>query len=101
MYYSHVLLDMTYFFFLILYGDKLLLALFEQWCVLVPVVLTLIANQEPDGTVGKYIAKFCYPRWALEAFVVASAQRLVVHILLLFLCTARLIYESIVRHPPN
>ncbi|KAM3341173.1 putative white-brown complex protein 30 [Capsicum galapagoense] len=47
----------------------------QLWCVLVPVVLSLIANQEPDGTVGKYIAKFCYPRWAMEAFVVASAQR--------------------------
>nr|XP_016452319.1 PREDICTED: putative white-brown complex homolog protein 30 [Nicotiana tabacum] len=47
----------------------------QLWCVLVPVVLTLIANQEPDGTVGKYIAKFCYPRWAMEAFVVASAER--------------------------
>ncbi|XP_059306985.1 putative white-brown complex homolog protein 30 [Lycium ferocissimum] len=47
----------------------------QLWCVLVPVVLTLIANQEPDGTVGKYVAKFCYPRWAMEAFVVASAQR--------------------------
>lgn len=75
---------MMYFFFLTLYADKLLLAPFEQWCVLVPVVLTLIANQEPDSTAGK-LAKFCYPRWALEAFVVASAQRLVVHILLWFL----------------
>ncbi|KAK6779548.1 hypothetical protein RDI58_021732 [Solanum bulbocastanum] len=46
----------------------------QLWCVLVPVVLTLIANQEPDSTAGK-LAKFCYPRWALEAFVVASAQR--------------------------
>lgn len=46
-----------------------------QWCVLVPVVLTLIANQEPDDRVGKYIAKFCYPKWALEAFVTANAER--------------------------
>ncbi|XP_055811569.1 putative white-brown complex homolog protein 30 [Solanum dulcamara] len=46
----------------------------QLWCVLVPVVLTLIASLEPDSTAGKYIAKFCYPRWALEAFVIASAQ---------------------------
>nr|GMC79652.1 putative white-brown complex homolog protein 30 [Ipomoea batatas] len=47
----------------------------QLWCVLVPVVLTLIANQEPDDRIGKYVAKFCYPKWALEAFVTANAER--------------------------
>ncbi|XP_019152194.1 PREDICTED: putative white-brown complex homolog protein 30 [Ipomoea nil] len=47
----------------------------QLWCVLVPVVLTLIANQEPDDRIGKYVAKFCYPKWALEAFVTANADR--------------------------
>ncbi|VFQ96995.1 unnamed protein product [Cuscuta campestris] len=40
-----------------------------------PVVLTLIANQDADDKVGKYIGRFCYPKWALEAFVTANAQR--------------------------
>nr|GMC86350.1 putative white-brown complex homolog protein 30 [Ipomoea batatas] len=47
----------------------------QLWCVLVPVVLTLIANQEPDDRIGKFVAKFCYPKWALEAFVTANAER--------------------------
>ncbi|VFQ96993.1 unnamed protein product [Cuscuta campestris] len=47
----------------------------QLWCVLFPVVLTLIANQDADDKVGKYIGRFCYPKWALEAFVTANAQR--------------------------
>lgn len=48
-----------------------------QWCVLLPVVLTLIATQDPDDKIGKIVANYCYPKWALEAFVIANAQRLV------------------------
>lgn len=46
-----------------------------QWCVLLPVVLTLIANQDKDTDIARYVGKFCYPKWALEAFVVANAER--------------------------
>ncbi|KAL0666552.1 hypothetical protein Bca4012_029256 [Brassica carinata] len=43
--------------------------------VLVPVVLTLIANQDRDSIVLKYLGSFCYPKWTLEAFVLSNAQR--------------------------
>lgn len=45
-----------------------------QWSVLLPVVLTLIANQEGDSFVTK-LADFCYTKWALEAFLLANAER--------------------------
>lgn len=43
-----------------------------QWSALLPVVLTLIATQEK---VSKVISNLCYTKWALEAFVIANAQR--------------------------
>ncbi|KAL0862580.1 hypothetical protein Bca101_041698 [Brassica carinata] len=43
--------------------------------VLVPVVTTLIANQDRDSIVLKYLGSFCYPKWTLEAFVLSNAQR--------------------------
>lgn len=46
-----------------------------QWSVLLPVVLTLIANQDKDSPIVKYLGKFCYPKWALEGFVIANAER--------------------------
>lgn len=46
-----------------------------QWCVLIPVVLTLIANQGKEDKYGKMLRGFCYPTWALEAFLIANAQR--------------------------
>ncbi|KAI3473977.1 hypothetical protein Pfo_028765 [Paulownia fortunei] len=46
-----------------------------QWCVLLPVVLTLIANQGKEDKVGKLLSAYCYPTWALEAFLIANAQR--------------------------
>ncbi|KAK9283806.1 hypothetical protein L1049_012060 [Liquidambar formosana] len=47
-----------------------------QLCsALLPVVLTLIATQPKDNNVMKNLAKLCYTRWALEAFVISNAQR--------------------------
>lgn len=47
-----------------------------QWSVLLPVVLTLIAIQEDeDGGFFNKVKKFCYPQWAIEAFIIANAQR--------------------------
>lgn len=46
-----------------------------QLSVLLPVVLTLIASQPKDNKFLKIVANFCYPRWALEAFVIANAER--------------------------
>ncbi|KAI3472066.1 hypothetical protein Pfo_028754 [Paulownia fortunei] len=47
----------------------------QLWCVLLPVVLTLIANQGKEDKVGKLLSAYCYPTWALEAFLIANAQR--------------------------
>lgn len=47
----------------------------QLWSVLLPVVLTLIANQEKDSGLMYHVGKLCYPKWALEAFVVANAER--------------------------
>uniref|UniRef100_A0A2P2NI39 Putative ATPase n=1 Tax=Rhizophora mucronata TaxID=61149 RepID=A0A2P2NI39_RHIMU len=47
----------------------------QLWSVLLPVVLTLIATRPKDSETMKYIAYLCYPRWALEAFVIANAER--------------------------
>lgn len=46
-----------------------------QWSVLLPVVLTLIATQPKDSKVLKNIANLCYSKWALQALVVANAER--------------------------
>ncbi|KAL2326008.1 hypothetical protein Fmac_025066 [Flemingia macrophylla] len=47
-----------------------------QLCsVLLPVVLTLIATQPKDSKFMKNIANLCYSRWALEAFIIANAER--------------------------
>lgn len=46
-----------------------------QWCVLLPVVLTLVANQDEEDKIGSALSNYCYPKWALEAFVIANAQR--------------------------
>ncbi|KVH90758.1 hypothetical protein Ccrd_007228 [Cynara cardunculus var. scolymus] len=46
------------------------------WSVLLPVVLTLIASQNEDkGSVVTLLKKVCYPSWALEAFLLANAER--------------------------
>ncbi|XP_065870875.1 ABC transporter G family member 24-like [Euphorbia lathyris] len=47
----------------------------QLWSVLLPVVLTLIATRAQDSETLKNIAKLCYPKWALEAFVIANAER--------------------------
>lgn len=51
------------------------IVLFLQLSVLVPVVMTLIANQDKESLVLKYLGIFCYPKWTLEAFVLSNAQR--------------------------
>ncbi|KAG5080277.1 hypothetical protein JHK86_004342 [Glycine max] len=45
------------------------------WSVLLPVVFTLIATQTKDSKFLKDIAYLCYSRWALEAFIIANAER--------------------------
>lgn len=60
-------------FSIVVYDEPLHLLL--QWSVLLPVVLTLIANQDKDTAVAKYVGNFSYPKWALEAFVIANAER--------------------------
>ncbi|XP_031123227.1 ABC transporter G family member 28-like isoform X2 [Ipomoea triloba] len=46
----------------------------QLWSVLVPVVLTLVANQEGDKFVMR-LGDFCYTKWALESFLIANAKR--------------------------
>ncbi|XP_059300431.1 ABC transporter G family member 28-like [Lycium ferocissimum] len=46
----------------------------QLWSVLLPVVLTLVANQDGDPLMAK-IGDYCYPKWALEAFLLATARR--------------------------
>ncbi|MBA0642273.1 hypothetical protein Goklo_026695, partial [Gossypium klotzschianum] len=53
-------------------------SLAQLWAVLVPVVLTLVANKGKDSMIQKYFGKFCYTKWALEAFVIANAEKLVI-----------------------
>ncbi|XVF83159.1 hypothetical protein PTKIN_Ptkin16aG0111300 [Pterospermum kingtungense] len=47
----------------------------QLWSVLLPVVLTLVATQTQDREVLRKISNLCYPKWALEAFVLANAER--------------------------
>ncbi|KAJ4979373.1 hypothetical protein NE237_010153 [Protea cynaroides] len=47
----------------------------QLWSVLLPVVLTLISTQSNSSELVKHLAKLCYPKWALEAFVIANAER--------------------------
>ncbi|GAU20307.1 hypothetical protein TSUD_337880 [Trifolium subterraneum] len=47
-----------------------------QLCsVLLPVVMTLIAKQNRDSAFMKILVQLCYPKWALEAFIIANAER--------------------------
>ncbi|XP_054789575.1 ABC transporter G family member 24-like isoform X2 [Prosopis cineraria] len=47
----------------------------QLWSVLLPVVLTLIATKQKDSEFLKRIANVCYSKWALQAFVIANAER--------------------------
>ncbi|GAB4833628.1 Putative white-brown complex protein 30 [Ancistrocladus abbreviatus] len=47
----------------------------QLWAVLLPVVLTLIANQDKESGFIYQVGKVCYPKWALEAFIIANAKR--------------------------
>ncbi|KAK7848607.1 abc transporter g family member 28 [Quercus suber] len=42
--------------------------------VLLPVVLTLIATQPKDSEFMKILTNLCYPKWALEGFIIANAE---------------------------
>lgn len=44
----------------------------QLWSVLLPVVLTLLATQQKTS---KTLANLCYTKWALEAFVLANANK--------------------------
>ncbi|XP_010262924.2 PREDICTED: ABC transporter G family member 28-like [Nelumbo nucifera] len=47
----------------------------QLWSVLLPVVLTLIATQQNKSPSMKRLSDLCYSKWALEAFVIANAER--------------------------
>ncbi|KAM4090011.1 hypothetical protein ACJW30_09G027700 [Castanea mollissima] len=47
----------------------------QLWSVLLPVVLTLIAAQDTDSDFVKHLGNLCYTKWALEALVIANAER--------------------------
>uniref|UniRef100_A0A1J3IYZ1 ABC transporter G family member 24 n=1 Tax=Noccaea caerulescens TaxID=107243 RepID=A0A1J3IYZ1_NOCCA len=47
----------------------------QLFSVLLPVVLTLVATQPKNSEAMKIIADLCYPKWALEAFVIGNAQK--------------------------
>ncbi|KAF5729490.1 ABC transporter G family member 24-like isoform X1 [Tripterygium wilfordii] len=47
----------------------------QLWSVLLPVVLTLVATRTNDNETLKKLANLCYPKWALQAFVIANAER--------------------------
>ncbi|XP_064989223.1 ABC transporter G family member 28-like [Musa acuminata AAA Group] len=44
----------------------------QLWSALLPVVLTLIATQQKNS---KILVNLCYPKWALEAFVIVNTKR--------------------------
>ncbi|KAI3906330.1 hypothetical protein MKW92_015127 [Papaver armeniacum] len=46
----------------------------QLWSVLLPVVLTLVSTRETTGLMT-IIANLCYPKWALQAFVISNAER--------------------------
>ncbi|XP_059667628.1 putative white-brown complex homolog protein 30 [Cornus florida] len=47
----------------------------QLWCVLLPVNLTLIANQNKKTQAAKLLGDYVYPKFAMEAFTVANAER--------------------------
>ncbi|XP_050230601.1 putative white-brown complex homolog protein 30 [Mercurialis annua] len=47
----------------------------QLWSVLLPVVLTLIATQEEESGFVNKLGYLCYPKWALEASIIANAER--------------------------
>ncbi|KAK9699545.1 hypothetical protein RND81_08G180400 [Saponaria officinalis] len=47
----------------------------QLFSVLTPVCLTLIATQSLSKTGLRVIADLCYPKWAIEALVIANARR--------------------------
>ncbi|KAK4740524.1 hypothetical protein SAY87_032371 [Trapa incisa] len=47
----------------------------QLWSVLIPVVMTLIATQEKESSLVTHLADLCYPKWALEGFIIANSER--------------------------
>ena len=72
--------------------------------------MTLIANQTRDTVFMKILVKLCYPNWALEAFIIANAERsvliisdFIIHLLMgsvefLSECIHARTYENKCRH---
>ncbi|KAL7109749.1 hypothetical protein ACP275_06G195100 [Erythranthe tilingii] len=47
----------------------------QLFSVLLPVVLTLVSTQNHTSNFVKDFSNFCYPKWALEAFVIGNSER--------------------------
>ncbi|KAK2988799.1 hypothetical protein RJ640_004101 [Escallonia rubra] len=60
--------------YLILLIAGICLGTLAKWSVLLPVVLTLIARQGAEGIL-RVLEELCYTKWALEAFLIANAER--------------------------
>ncbi|PHT35105.1 ABC transporter G family member 24 [Capsicum baccatum] len=45
----------------------------QLWLVLLPVVFTLVASK--DSVFMSIVGDYIYPKWALEAFIIANARR--------------------------
>ncbi|XP_072955114.1 ABC transporter G family member 28-like [Typha angustifolia] len=44
----------------------------QLWSALLPVVLTLLSTQQSSP---KFLTNLCYPKWAVEAFIIITAKR--------------------------
>lgn len=61
-------------------------------------VLTLIASRTDGGKFLKILVDLCYPKWALEAFVIANAERYVMTIsIVIELCMVRHLIVLVVQ----
>lgn len=47
----------------------------QLFAVLLPVVLTLFATTPTDSEFMKILTDLCYPKWALQAFVIGNAEK--------------------------
>nr|QIT08317.1 putative ABC transporter G family member 24-like protein [Siraitia grosvenorii] len=47
----------------------------QLWSAILPVVLTLFVTRTQTSSFLKTLSNLCYPKWALEAFVIANAER--------------------------
>ncbi|KAG7032987.1 ABC transporter G family member 28 [Cucurbita argyrosperma subsp. argyrosperma] len=47
----------------------------QLWSAILPVVLTLFITRTQTSSALKNLSNICYPKWALEALVIANAER--------------------------